>query len=92
MISILNKYKNPILIITILFFVGSLGFVGAGVFMEEYGPNAAIAKVDGESIKYKDFLRNFGVQSTEDLPEINPVKLEDFKAEVEEEIQLKLNI
>ena len=65
MISILNKYKNPILIITILFFVGSLGFVGAGVFMEEYGPNAAIAKVDGESIKYKDFLRNVDLASQE---------------------------
>lgn len=40
----------------------------------------------------EDFLRNFGVQSTEDLPEINPVKLEDFKAEVEEEMQLKLDV
>ena len=40
----------------------------------------------------EEFLRNFGVQSTDDLPEINPVKLEDFKAEVEEEIQLKLNV
>lgn len=40
----------------------------------------------------EDFLRNFGVQSTEDLPEINPVKLEDFKAEAEEEMQLKLDI
>lgn len=40
----------------------------------------------------EDFLRNFGVQSTEDLPEIDPVKLEDFKAEVEEEMQLKLNV
>ena len=65
MISILNKYKNPILIITILFFVGSLGFVGAGVFMEEYGPNAAVAKVDGEPIKYKDFLRNVELVSQE---------------------------
>ena len=40
----------------------------------------------------EDFLRNFGVQSTEELPEINPVKLEDFRAEAEEEIQLKLNV
>ena len=65
MISILHKYKNPILIITILFFVGSLGFVGAGVFMEEYGPNAAVAKVDGKPIKYKDFLRNVDLLSQE---------------------------
>lgn len=40
----------------------------------------------------EEFLRNFGVQSTEELPTINPVKLEDFKAEAEEEIQLKLNL
>ena len=40
----------------------------------------------------EEFLRNFGVQSTEDLPTINPVKLEDFKAEAEEEIQLKLDV
>lgn len=40
----------------------------------------------------EEFLRNFGVESTEDLPVINPVKLEDFKAEAEEEIQLKLNV
>lgn len=40
----------------------------------------------------EEFLRNFGVQSTEDLPVINPVKLEDFKAEAEEEIQLRLDV
>ncbi|MGN0251366.1 MAG: SMC-Scp complex subunit ScpB [Oliverpabstia sp.] len=40
----------------------------------------------------EEFLRNFGVQSTEDLPVINPVKLEDFKAEAEEEVQMTLDI
>ena len=40
----------------------------------------------------EEFLRNFGVNSLEDLPTVNPVQLEDFKAEAEEEIQLKLNI
>lgn len=40
----------------------------------------------------EDFLRNFGVQSTSDLPMVDPVKLEDFKAEVEEEMQLKLDV
>jgi segregation and condensation protein B len=40
----------------------------------------------------EEFLRNFGVQSLEELPIINPVKLEDFKAEAEEEIQLKLEV
>lgn len=40
----------------------------------------------------EEFLRNFGVDSTDNLPTINPVKLEDFKAEVEEEIQIRLDI
>ena len=40
----------------------------------------------------EEFLRNFGVQSTEDLPTISPVKLEDFKAEAEEEIPLQLDL
>lgn len=40
----------------------------------------------------EDFLRQFGVQSTEELPSINPVKMEDFKVEVEEEMQLKLDV
>lgn len=40
----------------------------------------------------EEFLRNFGVQSLEDLPMASPVQVEDFKAEAEEEIQLKLDI
>ena len=40
----------------------------------------------------EEFLRNFGVQSTEDLPTISPVKMVDFKAEAEEEIQLQLDL
>ncbi|MDR0953135.1 MAG: SurA N-terminal domain-containing protein [Elusimicrobiota bacterium] len=55
MISFLIKYKNVFLILTIVFFLGSLGFVGAGVFMEEYGPNAAVAKIGKGKIKYKDY-------------------------------------
>lgn len=34
----------------------------------------------------EEFLRNFGMDSTDNLPEINPVQLEDFKAEAQEEI------
>lgn len=40
----------------------------------------------------EEFLRNFGVQSTEELPSISPVKLEDFKAEVEEEMKMKVDV
>lgn len=40
----------------------------------------------------EDFLRTFGVQSIEELPMVNQDRFEDFKAEAEEEVQLKLNI
>lgn len=40
----------------------------------------------------EEFLRYFGIESLEDLPIINPEKVEDFKIEAEEEIQLKLDL
>ncbi len=40
----------------------------------------------------EDFLRSFGVESPQELPVLSPVQMEDFKAEAEEEVQLKLNI
>ena len=40
----------------------------------------------------EEFLRRFSVQSVDELPGITPEKVEDFKAEVEEEVQLKLNL
>lgn len=40
----------------------------------------------------EEFLRRFSVQSVDDLPEITQEKVEDFKAEAEEEIQIKLNL
>lgn len=40
----------------------------------------------------EEFLRSFGVQELGELPEIDPVRMEDFKAEAEEEVQMKLDI
>lgn len=40
----------------------------------------------------EEFLRYFGIHSLDDLPVMNPDKIEDFKQEAEEEIQLKLDI
>ena len=40
----------------------------------------------------EEFLRTFGVQGIEELPSVDPVKLADFKAEAEEEIQLRLDV
>ncbi len=40
----------------------------------------------------EEFLRCFGLQTLDALPIVNPDKIEDFKLEAEEEMQLKLDI
>ncbi len=40
----------------------------------------------------EEFLRCFGVSSTDDLPVPDPRQVEEFKQEVQEEVQLKLNL
>ena len=40
----------------------------------------------------EEFLRHFGVQSLEELPVINPMQVEDFKSEAEEEVEMKLKV
>lgn len=63
----------------------------------EYGLIAEIGRLDapGRPILFgttEDFLRSFGLASLEELPVVKPEKVEDFKIEAEEEIQLKLDI
>lgn len=40
----------------------------------------------------EEFLRHFGTDSVDDLPVMNPVKAEDFKAEAEEEVNVRLGV
>lgn len=40
----------------------------------------------------EQFLRSFGVGSLEELPELNPVQLEEFKQQAEAEVQLQLDV
>ncbi len=40
----------------------------------------------------EQFLRCFGVKSLEELPELNPVQIEEFKAQAEAEVELSLDI
>ena len=63
----------------------------------EYKLIAEVGRMDapGRPILFgttEDFLRSFGLTSLEDLPIVKPEKVEDFKLEAEEEIQLKLDI
>lgn len=40
----------------------------------------------------EQFLRSFGVGSLEELPELSPVQVEEFKQQAEAEVQLQLDI
>lgn len=40
----------------------------------------------------EEFLRAFGVQSIDELPVVNQEQFEEFKAEAQEEVQLKLDV
>ena len=38
------------------------------------------------------FLRCFGMETTEDLPQLSTVELEDFKAEAEAELRIQVEV
>ncbi|MBE5869833.1 MAG: SMC-Scp complex subunit ScpB [Lachnospiraceae bacterium] len=40
----------------------------------------------------EQFLRSFGVRSLEELPELNPDRVEEFRQEAEQEVQIQLNV
>ena len=40
----------------------------------------------------EQFLRSFGVESLEELPELNPVQMAEFKQQAEAEVQLQLDV
>ena len=56
MISFFVKYRNPILITTVVIFLASIGILGAGMVADEYGANAVLAKVGNAKVKYKNFV------------------------------------
>ncbi len=63
----------------------------------EYGLICEVGRLEapGRPILFgttEEFLRHFGTDSLDDLPRISPVKVEDFKAEAEEEAKLKLEV
>lgn len=63
----------------------------------EYGLVREVGRLEapGRPILFgttEEFLRSFGVQGLDELPVMDPVQVEDFKAEAEEEAQLKLDV
>jgi len=63
----------------------------------EYNLVCEVGRLDapGRPIMFgttEEFLRSFGIASLEDLPIVNQDKVEDFKHEIEEEMQLTLDV
>jgi len=63
----------------------------------EYGLVAEIGRLDapGRPMLFgttEEFLRSFGVHTLDELPEVNPVQMEEFKVEAEKEINSQLGI
>lgn len=63
----------------------------------EYGLIEEVGRLDapGRPILFgttEDFLRSFGVTSLEELPSLNPVIVDEFRAEAENEISLTLEV
>ena len=63
----------------------------------EYNLACEVGRLDapGKPIQFgttEEFLRRFSIHSVDELPSMNPEQVESFKAEAEEEIQLKLNV
>jgi len=63
----------------------------------EFGLIQEVGRLDapGRPILFgttEEFLRHFGTESVDELPSINPVKVEDFKAEAEEEAKVRLGV
>ena len=63
----------------------------------EYGLIQEAGRLDapGRPILFgttEEFLRCFDVQSVEELPDMNPEKVEELKQEAEEEVQLQLKL
>ena len=63
----------------------------------EYGLITELGRLDapGRPLLFgttEQFLRCFGVKSLDELPELNPVQVEEFKQQAEAEVQLQLDI
>lgn len=63
----------------------------------EYGLVQELGRLDapGRPLLFgttEEFLRDFGIDSRENLPEISPVLLEDFKEEAEAEAGVKVEV
>ena len=92
MISFFIKYRNPILIITVVIFLASIGILGAGAVADEYGANAVLAKVGDTKIKYKTFATAYDMarqQYINDGKELTEEQDKQLKQEIVQSLVLQ---
>ena len=92
MISFFIKYRNPILITTVVIFLASIGILGAGIVADQYGANAVLAKVGDTKIKYKTFVNAYDMvrqQYINEGREISEEKEKQLKQEIVQSLILE---
>ena len=87
MISFFIKYRNPILITTVVIFLGSVGFLGVGMVADQYGANATLATVGETKVKYKDFLNAYNLIRQKYIDEGKEISEEQDKQLKQEIVQ-----
>ena len=85
MISFFIKYRNPILITTVVIFLASIGIIGAGVVADQYGANAVLAKVGNVKIKYRNFVTTYDMARQKYIDEGKEIS-EDEDKKIKQEI------
>lgn len=87
MISFFIKYRNPILIATVLIFLVSIGVVGAGVVADRYGANATVATVGNNKIKYSTVINAYNILRQKYIDEGKEISEEQDKQLKQEILQ-----
>ncbi|MBO7605643.1 MAG: SurA N-terminal domain-containing protein [Elusimicrobiaceae bacterium] len=87
MISFFIKYRNPILITTVIIFLVSIGILGAGVFADQYSANAVLAKVGNAKVKYRVFATAYDMARQQYINEGKEITEEQDKQLKQEIVQ-----
>ena len=87
MISFFIKYRNPILITTVLIFLLSIGILGAGAVADQYGANAVVAKVGKTKIKYTTVMNAYNIVRQKYIDEGKEITEEEDKKLKQEILQ-----
>ncbi len=87
MISFFIKYRNPILITTVVIFLASIGVIGAGVVADQYNASSVLAQVGNAKIKYKTFANAYDMVRQKYIDEGKEISEEEDKQIKQELVQ-----